>query len=99
MHARVVTGQFEPDKMEEAIQIYRDSIMPVTKQQKGFKGAIFLTDKDTHKSISITLWETQEDLREGMTSGYYREQSGKLIDIQELSPDMEQFEVSVQVDM
>lgn len=99
MHARVVTGQFEPDKIEEAIRIYRDSIMPVTKQQKGFKGAIFLTDTNTRKSLSITLWETEDDLKAGMTSGYYRDQSGKLADIQEISPDMEHFKVSVQVEM
>ena len=37
MHARVVTIQTQLGKMEEAIRIYRDSLIPAAKEQKGFK--------------------------------------------------------------
>jgi heme-degrading monooxygenase HmoA len=55
MYARVVTVQSQPGKTEETIRIYRDSVMPVSKQQQGFKGAFLLTDPNTGKGVSITL--------------------------------------------
>ena len=33
MYARVVTVQFQPDKTDELIGIYRDSVVPAAKQQ------------------------------------------------------------------
>ena len=72
MNARVVTFQLHPGKTEEAVRIYRDSIIPAAKQQSGFKGARLLTDSNTGKGISISLWETEADLKAGETSGTIR---------------------------
>ena len=55
MHARVMTGLIQPGKMDEMIRIYRDSVMPTAKEQKGLKGGILLTDSNTNKIISISL--------------------------------------------
>ena len=95
MHARVVTGQFQPGKLDEAIKIYRDSVMPISKEQKGFNGAFFLTNSNTNKTVSITLWETVADMTEGESSGYYREQFAKFTHILAEQPDLELFDLSV----
>ena len=63
MHARVSTGEVQPGKKDEFVNSYRDSAMPANKQQRGFKGQLLLTDPNTVKAISITLWETEADLR------------------------------------
>jgi len=97
MHARVVTVQVQPGKIDEAIRIYRDSVVPAAKQQKGFKGATLLTDSNTSKGISVTLWETEGDLNAGEASGYYQEQIAKFGGVFAMTPVREQFEVSVQV--
>ena len=96
MHARVVTFQLHPGKTEEAVRIYRDSIVPAAKQQPGFKGARLLTDSNTGKGISISLWETEADLKAGETSGYYQEQIAKLGQVLAFSPTRESYEVSIQ---
>ena len=96
MNARVTTVQIRPDKMDEAIGIYRDSVTPAAQQQKGFKGLLMLTDRNTGKGISIALWETEADMMAGESSGYFQQQLAKFKDILSAPPVREQYEVSVQ---
>jgi heme-degrading monooxygenase HmoA len=97
MFARVGTFQLQPGKMEEGIQIYRDSVIPAARQQQGFKGAFLLTDQNSNKAITITLWETKADMSAGEVSGYLREQLAKAISVLTAGPVLEAFEVAVQV--
>jgi len=97
MHARVVTTKGQPDKMEEGIKIYNDSVVPAAKGQKGFKGLLLLTDKESGKSITITIWESEADMKAGEASGYFREQIGKFMQILTEPPIMEHYEVSAKV--
>ena len=97
MQARVVTVQIQPGKTDEAIGIYRDSVISAAKQQKGFKGAFLLTDRNTGKGVSVTLWEMEADLKAGEASGYYQEQITKLGGVFAAPPAREHYEVSVQV--
>jgi heme-degrading monooxygenase HmoA len=96
MYARVTTTQMQPGKTEEAIRIYRDSVLPAAKQQQGFKGVFLLTDPNTGKGVSISLWETEADMRAGETSGYYQEQIAKFAQVFAGPPTREGYEVSVQ---
>jgi heme-degrading monooxygenase HmoA len=63
--------------MGEATKIFSESVIPAARQQRGFKGALFLTDPATGKGMSVTLWETEEDLKAGESSGYFKEQVAK----------------------
>ena len=96
MYARVVTAHIQPGRMDEAIDIFRDSIKPAASQQKGYKGGYFLTDPETGKAISIALWETEADMTAGESSGYLREQVAKVAPIFTAPPTTEHFEVSVE---
>ena len=78
MHARVILGRVKLDRQEEAIKLYKESVEPVTKEQKGFKEMHLLTDPDTSKFISITIWETENDMVAGESSGYLQEQLNKI---------------------
>jgi len=78
MHARVILGKVKQGKQEEAEKIYRGSIEPAAKAQKGFVRMHLLTDPDTSKFISITIWATENDMIAGESSGYLQEQMDKL---------------------
>jgi len=95
-YARVLTGTVHPGKTDEGVQIVRDSILPVTRQQPGYKGYLSLTDRTSGKAISISLWETEADLLAGETSGYLREQLGKLSHLLATQVEREAYEVAVQ---
>ena len=95
MHARVKIGQMLVAKLDEAITIYRDSVVPAAEQQKGFKGLHVLTDRKTGKGLTIALWETEADMMAGENSGYYQQQIAKFKGLFSAPPVREAYEVSV----
>jgi len=62
MYARNVTAQTSPGALDEAIQLWKESVAPSTSEQKGFKGAYLFVERSTGKVRSIGLWETEADL-------------------------------------
>jgi len=95
MHARVTIGQMLVAKLDEATGIYRDSVVPAAKQQKGFKGLYVLVDRKTGKGLTIALWETEADMTAGEKSGYYQQQVAKFKDFLSAPPVREAYEVTV----
>jgi heme-degrading monooxygenase HmoA len=95
MHARVVTSQLQPGKIDEWITILRDSIVPASKQQKGFKGFVVLADRSANKGIAYSIWETESDLIATETSNFYQEQIAKLRGVMAAPPTRELYELSV----
>jgi len=53
----------DPANVDEGIRIYKEEVVPAVQGQPGFKGAISLSDRSSGKGISITFWETEEELR------------------------------------
>jgi len=96
MYARAVNVPFQPGKINEAIHIVKDSIVPAMKGLKGFKGQLLLTQSDTGKAISINLWETEADLTAFETNPLYKELMGKLGGVLAGPPAGERYQVSVQ---
>lgn len=96
MYARAVNVQFQVGKTDEASRIVKDAIVPVLKEQNGFKGQLLFTQHDTGKAISINLWETEADLSAFEASPLYPELMGKLASVLAGPPAGERYEVSVQ---
>ena len=103
MYVRVTTLQWQIGKkvetMDEAIHIDRESIVPVSKQQPGFKGFLTLVDRRGGKLVLLTLWETEAALKAGEISGYYREQIAKFAPLSQLyvtPPYREVYELIIQ---
>ena len=96
MFARLTIVQVKIDKLDETIKIYEDSVVSAAKSQKGFQGAYLLTDRNTGKGISCTLWDSEEDAVANEQSGYYQEQIGTFKDVFTATPVQEGYEVSVQ---
>jgi len=96
MYAAVVSYKFKPDKMEEAVSIWRDSLLPIAKQKQGFKGGLLLTEPNTDKGIGIGLWETEADASAFENSGLFKQLVAKFGDVLVELPVREQYKVSVQ---
>ena len=80
MFARHVTTTVKKDKLDEAFKIYTDSVVPEGKAQKGYRGLYVLTNKETGKIVSISLWDSKEDAMANETGGYYQKQVDKFND-------------------
>ena len=98
MHCRAVTVQLHPGKTQEAIDLYQNSVVPVAKQQKGFRGAYLMTDAATGKGISISVWDSETDMVEGERSGYYQQQIAKFSLLFASAPVTEHYELNVAAD-
>ena len=96
MHARVTKSRVEPDNVAEALRIVQESILPAARQQPGFRGLTHLVDRAAGNGLTITLWESEADMRAGEASGYYREQIGKVRTLLAVEPTTDAYEVAVQ---
>jgi len=64
MFARVSTLQGPPDQVDDGIKAVRERVIPAAKEMRGFKGMLALADRATGKMVGITLWESEDALRE-----------------------------------
>ena len=97
MYARMTHIHIKPDKIQAAIEIYKKSVVPEAKKQKGFKGVLLLTDPQSGSGMSITLWTSEKAALANEVSRYYQEQLVKFTDFYTLPPSREGYEVSLQV--
>ena len=97
MHAGVVSVQFKPDKAEEAVRIYQDSVVPELRQMRRFEGGYVLTQAETGKGHILGFWASREDAEGFESSGAFREQAAKFEGILDGPPSREVCEVNIQV--
>jgi heme-degrading monooxygenase HmoA len=93
MFARHVITTVKRDKLEEALKIYEESVIPETKGQKGYRGIYLLTNQDTGKIVSISLWDSREDALANESGGYFRRQVDKFDGIMVTTPVKEEFDI------
>ncbi len=93
MFAQVVRVQVQPGKVDEAIAIFKDSVLPAAQQQTGFKNAYMLVDRSANRGIGLSLWETEADVAALATSGFYQEQIAKFAALFDGPPEREVYEV------
>ena len=93
-HAAVNFAHLPPDKLDEGINIFRDSIVPELKQFKGFKGSLLLVNRKTGKSMTIGVYETEDEVKAVEHSGAYRRQVAKLAHLFNAPPSREVYEVA-----
>jgi heme-degrading monooxygenase HmoA len=63
VYARVSTLEGSPEQIDEGLRYLREEILPTGKDDPGFKGLIALADRNSGKTLSITLWESEQEMR------------------------------------
>lgn len=95
MYARVTSVDIQQGKIEQAVKTYQEDVLPATAQQPGYRSAILFVDRDTLKAISITIWQSEDDMTSGEVSTYYIEQLRKMAAYFAGMPVRETYEVPV----
>ncbi len=80
MYARLTTLPVKPEKIEEAIRVYKTSVVPAAKLQKGFVAAYLLADRPSGRGISMTIWKSEGDALANEHNLYYQEQLVKFLE-------------------
>ncbi len=96
MFTRVLTMKMEIDRIDEASMLFEESVIPLCKNQKGYKGAYFLADRNTGKCNVITIWDNEESMMATEKSRFFQEQVVKFMRFFTSNPIREAYEVIVE---
>jgi heme-degrading monooxygenase HmoA len=98
MIARVTTAEIDPIRMtvDEAIEVFRDSVVPALHEQDGFEGVYVLLSPEG-KVLALTFWRDEEAAEAGLAGGrsFYAEQIEKFVTIYRSSPGRETYDVAI----
>jgi hypothetical protein len=95
MFARITIMHFYLDRIDEAVELYRKSVIPEAKKQKGYRGACFLVDRNTGNANAITFWKSEKDAIANEENCYYQEQLVKFRVWFSAPPIREGYEVAI----
>ncbi len=95
MFVRMTTLNVKPESVDEGIAIYKKSVVPAARSQKGFVATYLLVDRPTGKSMAVTFWKSEEDALANEHSLYYQEQILKFVHLLVTNPIREGYEVAV----
>jgi len=97
MFARVTTTPISAYRLDEAIQVARETTLPAARKQPGFKGYLMLVDKSNGMAITITFWQDENDRQmTSPASAYYKDSISKLVPMLTAAPEVEDYEVVLQ---
>jgi heme-degrading monooxygenase HmoA len=74
MFARLTIVPIDPNKKEKAVALYRDSVIPAMRMQKGYRQAFLLDSDNSDDSIMVSVWDSEKDAVANEKSGYYQSQ-------------------------
>jgi heme-degrading monooxygenase HmoA len=95
MFARMTFLQVKPETIDEGIRIFRTSVFPAAKRQKGFQGACLLVDRGTGKGVAVTFWGSRKDLSASEENRHYQDQLLKGLHLYIGPPIREDYEVAI----
>ena len=78
------------------IGFLEEELIPKLKGQKGFRGFLALTNAEG-KAVTISLWETEADMTATESTGWYQAQVAKAAPLLTGEPELEHYEVRVNV--
>ena len=79
MYARMTILQVKLENIDDAIRVFRTSIVPEAKKQKGYRGACLLIDRAAGQGRAVTFWRSEKDALANEDNRYYQEQLVKVL--------------------
>ena len=62
MYARMVKGQFKPDKFQFVTNTLENEVIPLLRKQHGFRDELSFFEKDRNEAYAISFWDNKADL-------------------------------------
>ena len=96
MYARLTVMTLKKGAMDEAVRIHESNALPAARDQKGYRGSYFLTDRAADKCVALTFWDKESDAIANEASRYYQEQLVKFLAVYAAPPIREGYDVAVE---
>jgi heme-degrading monooxygenase HmoA len=94
MHARMSTLEGPPDRMDEGLRDVKEHVLPLLRQQDGFKGFIALGNRQSGELIGVSFWESAQAMQASEELGD-RMRSDTAEDTGDTIADVERYEVGL----
>jgi hypothetical protein len=62
MHVRISTVEGDPGRIEDAVLVINEKVLPTLRGTKGFTAANFMVDRSTGKLVGVAFWEDESAL-------------------------------------
>jgi len=95
MFARRMAFTFKLECIDDAVKLFRTSVIPGAKKQKGFRGACLMTDRKTGKATAVTFWQAEADALANEENLFFQNQLVKFMPYFAGPPIREGYSVSV----
>ena len=95
MYSRILSLRIRPGKMDQALNIFRRSMLPVLKNQRGNASVLVFSCREKNELINCTLWDTYETMRELERSGFLDQQMAKLSTVLTESAQGDKYELEI----
>ena len=96
MYVRMTTMTFRIDKYDEGVRMFKESVVPAAKMQKGFCGSYLLGDRKAGRAVALTFWDDEAAALANEENRYYQEQLVKFLPNFTSPPVREGYEVVVE---
>jgi heme-degrading monooxygenase HmoA len=63
-YGRVVRLKGDPSKINEAVRLWTQDILPLLKKQPGFTGATLIGNRKTGNGLSVSYWESESAMKQ-----------------------------------
>ncbi len=63
MYARISTIEGDGSKIDDALKIINEKVLPALKDLEGFTAANFLVDRSAGKLVAVAFWESEAALK------------------------------------
>lgn len=63
MYGRITFLEGSSEQIDAGTEYVRGTILPAARELDGFRGILSLSDRESGKGLTITLWETEEAMR------------------------------------
>jgi heme-degrading monooxygenase HmoA len=96
MVARITLAEIDVVRIgiDQAVERFRELIIPALAEQEGFKGFYLLTTP-TGKGLVLTFWDSEEAAEASLASGYYATQLEKFVTFFSAPPGREHYDVAL----
>ncbi len=95
MNARMITVQFQAGKTAEGIEIVRKNVVPDLGGIEGLKHFLVLSDPETDKALTISIYDTQAHMMAPEESGWLKEKVGACMPLMAAPPVTEYYQVDI----
>lgn len=78
MHVRVMHFQVQDGKMEKFLGVIKESVEPILRHLDRFQAGLVFTNEEDNTAMSVSIWETKEQMLANERSPIYVERISKM---------------------